>query len=68
MKPLFNSLAGFALEVGDLLMINGEQVIFKGWVDQSQTSIEVKAIADDHQLDKFVLGRLKVYRDGKMLF
>jgi hypothetical protein len=47
MKPLFNSLAGFALEVGDHLMINGEQVIFKGWVDQSQTSIEVKAIAED---------------------
>jgi hypothetical protein len=47
MKPLFNSLAGFALEVGDRLMINGEQVIFKGWVDQSQTSIEVKAIAED---------------------
>jgi len=47
MKPLFNSLAGFALEVGDHLMINGEQVIFKGWVDQSQTSIEVKLIAED---------------------
>jgi len=43
---LFNSLAGFALEVGDRLLINGEEVIFKGWVDQSQTSIEVKAIAD----------------------
>lgn len=47
MKPLFNSLAGFALEVGDHLMINGEQVIFKGWVDQSQTSIRVKLIAED---------------------
>ncbi len=44
---MFNSLAGFALEVGDRLLINGEEVIFKGWVDQSQTSIEVKAIADD---------------------
>jgi hypothetical protein len=43
---LFNSLAGFALEVGDRLLINGEEVIFKGWVDQSQTSIEVKEIAD----------------------
>ncbi len=39
-------MAGFALEVGDRLLINGEEVIFKGWVDQSQTSIEVKAIAD----------------------
>ena len=47
MKPLFNSLAGFALEVGDRLIINGEEVIFKGWVDQSQTAIEVKAIAED---------------------
>ena len=47
MKPLFNSLAGFALEVGDRLLINGEEVIFKGWVDQSQTAIEVKVIADD---------------------
>jgi hypothetical protein len=45
MKPLFNSLAGFALEVGDLLIINGEEVIFKGWVDQSQTAIEIKSIA-----------------------
>jgi hypothetical protein len=32
--------------VGDQLIINGEEVIFKGWVDQSQTSIEVKAISD----------------------
>lgn len=47
MKPLFNSLAGFALEVGDRVIINGEEVIFKGWVDQSQTAIEVKAIADE---------------------
>ncbi len=47
MKPLFNSLAGFALEVGDRLIINSEEIIFKGWVDQSQTAIEVKAIADD---------------------
>lgn len=46
-KPLFNSLAGFALEVGDRLTINGEEVTFKGWVDQSQTAIEVKTIADD---------------------
>ncbi|PZV14501.1 MAG: hypothetical protein DCF20_12695 [Pseudanabaena sp.] len=46
MKPLFNSLAGFALEVGDRLIINGEEIIFKGWVDQSQTAIEVNAIAD----------------------
>lgn len=45
-KPLFNSLAGFALEMGDRLVINGEEVIFKGWVDQSQTSITVLAIAD----------------------
>jgi hypothetical protein len=44
---LFNSLAGFALEVGDLLIINGEEVIFKGWVDQSQTAIAVSAIAND---------------------
>ncbi len=44
---MFNSLAGFALEVGDRLLINGEEVIFKGWVDQSQTAIEVKAIADN---------------------
>jgi hypothetical protein len=47
MKPLFNSLAGFALEVGDRITINGEEVIFKGWVDQSQTAIEVKASAED---------------------
>ena len=46
MKPLFNSLTGFALEVGDRLIINGEEVTFKGWVDQSQTAIEVNAIAD----------------------
>lgn len=38
---------GFALEVGDRLLINGEEVIFKGWVDQFQTAIEVKAIAND---------------------
>lgn len=43
---MFNSLAGFALEVGDRLTINGEEVVFKGWVDQSQTAIEVTAIAD----------------------
>ncbi len=47
MKPLFNSLAGFALEVGDRLTINDEEVTFKGWVDQSQTAIEVQAIAED---------------------
>jgi len=45
-KPLFNSLVGFALEVGDRLLINDIEVIFKGWVDQSQTAIEVRAIAD----------------------
>jgi len=33
--------------VGDRLLINGEEVIFKGWVDQSQTAIEVKVIADN---------------------
>jgi hypothetical protein len=43
---LFNSLAGFALEVGDRLIINGEEVKFKGWVDQSQTAIEVNAITN----------------------
>lgn len=47
MKPLFNSLAGFALEVGDRLIINGEEVIFKGWVDQSQTAIEVRTILEE---------------------
>ncbi len=36
---------GFALETGDRLFINGEEVIFKAWIDQSQTSIEVQAIA-----------------------
>jgi hypothetical protein len=45
-KPLFNSLVGFALEVGDRLLINDHEVVFKGWVDQSQTAIEVRAIAD----------------------
>ena len=45
-KPLFKSLVGFALEVGDRLLINDLEVVFKGWVDQSQTAIEVKAIAD----------------------
>jgi hypothetical protein len=37
---------GFALEVGDRLVINGEEVIFKEWIDQSQTAIAVQAIAD----------------------
>ena len=46
-KPLLNSLVGFALEIGDRLLINDEEVVFKGWVDQSQTAIEVKAIAND---------------------
>ncbi|NMF56799.1 hypothetical protein [Pseudanabaena yagii] len=46
-KPLFSSLAGFALEVGDRLVINGEELIFKGWVDQSQTAIEVKSLSDE---------------------
>lgn len=32
--------------MGDRLLINGEEVIFKGWVDQSQTAIEVKAITN----------------------
>ena len=45
-KPLLKSLVGFALEVGDRLLINDVEVVFKGWVDQSQTAIEVKAIAD----------------------
>ena len=44
---MFNSLAGFALEVGDRITINGEEVTFKGWVDQSQTAIAVSAIAVD---------------------
>lgn len=38
---MFRSLAGLTLELGDRLLINGEEVIFKGWVDQSQTAIEV---------------------------
>jgi len=54
---LFKSLAGFALDVGDRLLINGEEVIFKGWVDQSQTAIEVKAIADDSASVKQVRAR-----------
>jgi hypothetical protein len=33
--------------MGDRLFINGEEVIFKAWIDQSQTSIEVQAIADN---------------------
>jgi hypothetical protein len=45
-RPLFNSLAGFALELGDRLIINGEEFTFKGWVDQSQTAIEVRAIGN----------------------
>ncbi len=32
--------------MGDRLLINDVEVIFKGWVDQSQTAIEVTAIAD----------------------
>ncbi|PZU97369.1 MAG: hypothetical protein DCE90_07390 [Pseudanabaena sp.] len=44
---MFNSLTGFALEVGDRLFINEEEVIFKGWVDQSQTAIEVKVCHDE---------------------
>ncbi|MBD2189545.1 hypothetical protein H6F41_15530 [Pseudanabaena sp. FACHB-723] len=50
-------MAGFALDVGDLLLINGEEVIFKGWVDQSQTAIEVKAIADDNASVKQIRAR-----------
>ncbi len=37
---------GFALEMGDRLVINGEEVTFKGWIDQTQTAITVQAIAD----------------------
>ena len=44
---MFKSLSGFALEIGDRLLINDEEVIFQGWTDQSQTAIEVKTIADD---------------------
>ncbi len=33
--------------MGDRLFVNGEEVIFKAWIDQSQTSIEVMAIADN---------------------
>ncbi len=44
---MFKSLSGFALEIGDRLLINDEEVIFQGWTDQSQTGIEVKKIADD---------------------
>lgn len=40
-------MAGLALEVGDHLVINGEELIFKGWVDQSQIAIEVMPIADN---------------------
>ncbi|MDX2256313.1 MAG: hypothetical protein NW214_12425 [Pseudanabaenaceae cyanobacterium bins.39] len=47
MKPLLNSLVGFAFERGDRLLINGAEVTFKGWVDQSQTAIEVQALDDD---------------------
>lgn len=54
---MFKSLAGFALDVGDLLLINGEEVIFKGWVDQSQTAIEVKAVADDNASVKQIRAR-----------
>ncbi|OIP78324.1 MAG: hypothetical protein AUK48_01890 [Oscillatoriales cyanobacterium CG2_30_44_21] len=35
------------MEVGDRLLINEEEVIFKGWVDQSQTAIEVKGCDDE---------------------
>ncbi len=34
------------MELGDRLLINGEEVIFKGWVDQSQTAIEVSFVQD----------------------
>lgn len=54
---MFNSLAGFALEVGDRLTINGEEVTFKGWVDQSQTAIEVTVIADDRSLVRQIRAR-----------
>ncbi len=33
--------------MGDRLVINGEELIFKGWVDQSQTAIEVKSLSDE---------------------
>jgi hypothetical protein len=54
---LFNSLAGFALEVGDRITINGEEVTFKGWVDQSQTAIEVNAIANSQSLVRQIRAR-----------
>jgi hypothetical protein len=54
---LFNSLAGFALEVGDRITINGEEVTFKGWVDQSQTAIEVNAIANAQTLVRQIRAR-----------
>jgi hypothetical protein len=43
--------------MGDRLLINGEEVIFKGWVDQSLTAIEVKAIADEQAPVKQVLAK-----------
>lgn len=43
--------------MGDRLLINGEEVIFKGWVDQSLTAIEVKVIADEQSPVKQVRAR-----------
>lgn len=54
---MFNSLTGFALEVGDRVTINGEEVTFKGWVDQSQTAIEVTAIANAQTLVRQIRAR-----------
>lgn len=45
--------------MGDRLTINGEEVIFKGWVDQSQTAIEVKAIADPSSVKKIRAKEIK---------
>jgi len=54
---LFKSLAGFALEVGDRLLINEEEVIFKGWVDQSQTAIEVKVFDKESLVIKKIFAK-----------
>jgi hypothetical protein len=58
-KPLFKSLVGFALEVGDRLLLNDLEVVFKGWVDQSQTAIEVMAIADGAEIKQIRAKEIK---------
>lgn len=43
--------------MGDRLIINEEEVIFKGWVDQSQTAIEVKVFNSEALISKKIFAK-----------